>query len=89
MNHHEERKQMAKDSLSLAQYEILFKQEVAAFVDLKEEQKRAKTNLKKRLLENKLAKQKGRALGIGLKLAELKQAQQKLESELADKENNK
>lgn len=80
---------MAKDSLSLAQYEILFKQEVAAFVDLKEEQKRAKTNLKKRLLENKLAKQKGRALGIGLKLAELKQAQQKLESELADKENNK
>jgi len=82
----EARKQMAKDSVAISQYEILFKQEFAAFVDMREELKNAKTKVKKRLLEKKLAKQRGRALGAGMKLAELKALQEQMEAKQKEAE---
>jgi hypothetical protein len=82
----EVRKQMAKDSVEISQYEILFKHEFAAFVDMREELKNSKTKVKKRLLEKKLAKQRGRALGAGMKLAELKALQEQMEAKQKEAE---
>lgn len=75
---------MAKDSIEISKYEILFKQEVAAFVDLREEHKNAKTKVKKNFLEKKIAKQKGRALAVGMKLAQYKEVQEALAKEIEE-----
>lgn len=80
----EKKKQMAKDSVELSRYEILFKHELAAFVDLREEWKNSKTKVKKRLLEKRLSVQKGRTLGVGIKLAELKALQEQMEKEIKE-----
>jgi len=82
----EERKQMAKDSVAISQYEILFKHEFAAFVDMREEYKKAKTKVKRELLEKKIAKQRGRALGVGIKLAELKALQEQMKAKQTELE---
>ena len=77
---------MAKDSVEFSKYETLFRKEVALFERLRQELNNAKTKTKRDYLEKKVAKQKGRALGLGMKIAQLKELKKLKEESIKDEE---